>query len=64
MALDILNWFLPPSECDRIQCFKGYCSNAAWRLKHKFVNDFIATMPKEGGEISADTIRAWIEQRC
>lgn len=64
LALDILNWFCPPvDESDRIDCFKGYCSQKAWKLKHRFCQDFIASMPRFGGNISESVIREWILQQ-
>lgn len=69
LALDILNWFRPPNGSDlplsstlrdRVDCFQGYCSALAWRLRHPFCMEFIATMQKEGGEITAEAIEKWI----
>lgn len=61
LALDILNWFRPPqNKSDHVECNEGHCSKIAWRLKHLFCVEFIATMPKVGGEIAAETIEKWI----
>jgi hypothetical protein len=62
LALDILNWHCPPKGQDCIKCFKGVCSNEAWRLRHQFVIDFLASMPEEGGAIPAEAIASWIEE--
>lgn len=49
LALNILILF-----CDR---------DTAWRLHQDFKWQFIATMPKEGGYISAESIIAWIKNQ-
>ena len=35
-------------------------SEAAWALHQEFKYDLIATLPRSGGHITAETIRTWI----
>ncbi|WP_250126307.1 DUF6166 domain-containing protein [Chroococcidiopsis sp. CCMEE 29] len=61
LALDILNWFLPPNkENGVVECFEGYSSSTAWNLHQEFKRDFISQVPHEGGSIKAEVIRQWI----
>jgi hypothetical protein len=63
LALNILNFILPPKGKDKIECWKGICSHKAWELHYEFRNEFLVGMPKAGGEISAATIQDWIKSR-
>lgn len=76
LALNILNAFLPPragcptSFCeserddDPVQMYRGVASRFAMRWHQKFKFEFIATMARSGGDISAELVRSWIaEQR-
>ncbi|MFP4409939.1 DUF6166 domain-containing protein [Coleofasciculus sp.] len=62
-ALDILNQFLPTNGEDAIKMYRGYSSRAAAGLKRAFCAEFIAIMPREGGQISNQDIVDWIEQQ-
>ncbi|MHB1826781.1 MAG: DUF6166 domain-containing protein [Steroidobacteraceae bacterium] len=65
LALSILAAFVParadgPTE----RLYKGArCSRFAWMHHQRFKWDLIATLPKEGGVLSAADIREWIAAR-
>lgn len=74
LALNILHLFLPPHAhtadcwdeegllCNlNVKCYDGECSREAWALHHEFKSRFIAALPKEGGTIRGDEIRAWLK---
>lgn len=49
LALNVLALFVDPPE--------------AWRLHHAFKDEFIATMPREGGVLGAREVRDWLQGR-
>lgn len=65
LALAILNTFVPPGADGQPseRCYRGRCSKFAMRHHQDFKVEFIARMPRAGGEIPAATILEWIEQR-
>jgi len=62
LALNVLALFLPLAvEGTSVALRDGSpVSEAAWALHQTFKYDLIATLPRAGGDISAETIRAWI----
>lgn len=63
LALNVLAAYVPPHSdgLPPVACWNGAVVSAtAWRLHQQFKAEFIATMPKHGGRIAADAIRAWI----
>ena len=62
LALNILALFLPlEREARGVQLRDGSSvSIAAWELHQPFMQDLIATLPREGGTITADMIRIWL----
>src|SRR5215217_8434842 len=62
LALDVLALFLPLApEATSVALRDGSSvSEAAWALHQEFKYDLIATLPRSGGDISVQTIRAWI----
>lgn len=46
LALNILALFVPPPE--------------AWRLHHRYKDAVVARIPREGGTITAESVRDWI----
>jgi Family of unknown function (DUF6011) len=72
-ALNILAIFLPTPKRARVDPWGGgnavklhggtTLSRAAWALHHDFKFRFVATLPREGGTIGGDEIRAWIAER-
>jgi hypothetical protein len=62
LALNLLARFLPlASEATGVVLRDGSSvSEAAWALHQAFKYDLIATLPRAGGDISAESIRAWI----
>lgn len=72
-ALNVLAVFLPvpkPAKMDTwgdgnaVKLHGGtVVSRAAWSLHQDFKFSFVATLPKEGGTIGGEAIRAWIAER-
>lgn len=65
LALQILHDILPPG-CDGlppVRLFRGQCSALAWMLHQDFKRDFIARLPRQGGEILPEQIDAWLDER-
>ena len=62
LALNILAVFLPLApEARGVELRDGSSvSAAAWELHQPFMQDLIATVPREGGIIPADMIRIWL----
>ena len=62
LALNILAVFLPlEREARGVELRDGsFVSTAAWELHRQFLQDLIATVPREGGTITADMIRIWL----
>ena len=62
LALNVLALFLPlAAEATGVVLRDGSSvSEAAWALHHAFKYDLIATLPRAGGHITANAIRAWI----
>ena len=62
LALNVLALFLPLApEATSVTLRDGSSiSEAAWALHQEFKYDLIATLPRSGGDISVQTIRAWI----
>ena len=62
LALNILAVFLPLApEARGVELRDGsFVSTAAWELHRQFMQDLIATLPREGGTITADMIRIWL----
>lgn len=46
-----------------VRCWRGECSRLAWDLHQAFKREFIAVMPREGGQIESRVIRAWAVTR-
>lgn len=64
-ALNIMNLFLPILDLvggDVVGLYRGTCARDAWDLHQPFKWAFIATLPREGGTIKGDDIRAWIKE--
>jgi Family of unknown function (DUF6166) len=61
LALNILAAYLPISK-NRARCFEGEVSAEAYALHQNFKWEFIASMPRTGGDIPAEIIRAWISK--
>jgi hypothetical protein len=64
LALNILNWILPPGIDGEtaIHCEDGECSATAWRLHRSFMADFLVRMPFAGGCLQESAIRRWVLQ--
>lgn len=62
LALNVLALFLPltPDATGVALRDGSSVSEAAWALHQQFKYDLIATLPRAGGSISAETIRGWI----
>ena len=62
LALNVLAVFLPlAGDAPGVALRDGSSvSEAAWALHQTFKYDLIATLPRAGGDISAEAIRAWI----
>ncbi len=62
LALNVLALFLPlASDAIGVALRDGSSvSEAAWALHHQCKYDLIATLPRSGGHITAETIRTWI----
>jgi hypothetical protein len=62
LALNVLALFLPlaPGATGVALRDGSSVSEAAWVLHQAFKYDLIATLPRAGGHITAQTIRAWI----
>lgn len=62
LALNVLNAFIPPGKDNlpAVTCYKGECSQTAWDLHQGFKQEFIATMPKNGGIIKKGAILSYI----
>jgi hypothetical protein len=62
LALNVLTLFLPLTpDATGVALRDGSAiSEAAWALHQEFKYDLIATLPRAGGDISAESIRAWI----
>lgn len=63
LALNILNWFIPPNEDNKRSLSQGYASNNAIYWCGAFRDDFIAPMSLEGGSINCTTIEDWLIKR-
>lgn len=65
LALNILNWLLPPRVEGEppIQCEHGECSAVAWRLHRTFMAEFLVHVPYEGGCAKEQEIRRWVRTR-
>jgi len=65
LALNILNAFVPPGKdgLAAVPCYKGECSQTAWRLHQTFKFEYIATMKKGGGTIKKEVISGFIKAR-
>jgi hypothetical protein len=64
LALNILNAFVPAGGANGSErCYRGRCSTFAARHHQDFKVEFLAPMPREGGTITAERIRAWIAER-
>lgn len=66
LALNILNWILPPGIDGEaaIRCDQGECSAVAWRLHRSFLADFLVRIPYAGGCLQEADIRRWVLQHC
>ncbi len=64
LALNILNWILPPGiDGDApIRCEDGECSAVAWRLHRSFLAEFLVRVPHPGGCLHESDIRRWVSQ--
>lgn len=64
-ALNILHLFAPPGWDGKphVNLYRGRCSKFAWDAHQDFKREFIATMPREGGELSRGEIVGWIRER-
>lgn len=64
LALNVLNWILPPGVDGEsaIQCEEGECSAVAWRLHRSFMAEFLVRVPYGGGCISESDVRRWVLQ--
>ena len=62
LALNILALFLPlaPEARGVVLRDGSSVSTAAWERHQPFMQDLIATLPREGGIITADMIRVWL----
>ena len=62
LALNMLALFLPlaPEATGVVLRDGSFVSEAAWALHHECKYDLIATLPRSGGHITAETIRTWI----
>lgn len=65
LALNILNQFVPPGfdGIEPVDCYRGRCSYTAHKLANRFVEDFLASAPKDGTFIEGATIRDWIKKQ-
>lgn len=65
LALNIMAAFLPisPGNGGVVKCWRGECSQNAWDLHQAFKRDFVMLMPRDGGQIRSNAIRAWILRR-
>lgn len=60
-ALNIMHQFLPlPKGAEGVALHEGVCSQVAYRLHQPFKFEFIATMSRDGGEISRADIVNWL----
>ncbi|HEX7046584.1 MAG TPA: hypothetical protein VF275_03295 [Gammaproteobacteria bacterium] len=64
LALNVLNWILPPGVDGEkaIQCEEGECSAVAWRLHRSFMAEFLVRVPYGGGCIPESDVRRWVLQ--
>lgn len=62
LALNILNWVLPPGVDGEppIECEDGLCSAVAWRLHRTFMAEFLVRVPYTGGCVSESGVRQWV----
>ena len=62
LALNVLALFLPlAADATGVALRDGSSvSEATWALHQAFKYDLIATLPRAGGHLTAETIRAWI----
>jgi len=62
LALNMLALFLPlaPEATGVVLRDGSFVSDAAWALHHECKYDLIATLPRSGGHVTAETIRTWI----
>jgi hypothetical protein len=65
LALNVLEWYLRGKKFYGLKppYRKEQCSIVAYDLHQKFKHKFIAPMPKEGGTIPHDAIKAWVEKQ-
>jgi hypothetical protein len=61
--LNVLHQLLPPlgDETDQRAQDNSIVSRAAMNLHQRFQRKIIAKMPHEGGQVSLETINAWVE---
>jgi len=57
LALNVMAMFFPGNT---VALWRGECSEAAWDLHQKFKERYIATMPREGGDVPLETIKYFI----
>jgi len=64
LSLNILNMFVPPWTDHRqpVTCYEGEASRTAWELHQQFKRSVIAAAPWEGGTLSGERIREWIQE--
>lgn len=64
LALNVLAIFLPRKGREGVKLWDGtQVSKQAYSLYQRFKGEFIAAMPREGGNIPVEAIRAWIEEQ-
>lgn len=63
LALNILNAYIPPRTDghEPVKCFKGICSETAWRMHHVFKFGFLTMVPRDGCTIRKDAILEWLQ---
>lgn len=62
LALNILNWILPPGVDGEpgIRCDEGECSAVAWRLHRTFMAEMLVRVPYAGGCLYEREVRRWV----
>lgn len=62
LALNILNWWIPPAIDERIPVFlkSGVASRTAWELHQDFMVEFLIRIPYEGGCLPVKRSHHWI----
>jgi hypothetical protein len=65
LALNILNAFIPPGHDGSVPlaCHEGECSRTALLFHQEFKNQFLVSMPREGGVITAQQITDFITEQ-